>query len=335
MTFRPQPKTLQPDAASQRSAQRAAHWRPALLAVLLILGAGCGVRTPPPPVTPPTVDGANALRLATAVAALGPRPAGSAGAARAAAWLADRCRDAGYTPEIDHWTEAPAGTPLNFRSVVARLPGRAPGRILLASHFDTKVLAEAPGFTGANDSASSTGLLLELMRAFAALQPAWSGPTLEFAFFDGEECLERYSERDGLRGSTHWADRIRRRNGAADYRAMILLDMVGDRDLKLTLPADTPPDLARRLLRLAEKRGWEKQVGFYAGNLLDDHTPFQELGIPAVDLIDFDYGPENAWWHTAEDTVDKLSATSLAIAGQLAADLAADLASRPVDKGGN
>ena len=302
------------------------------LTVLALLPAvsACGLRpVHAPAATPPAVDGTHALRLATAFTALGPRPAGSPGARQAAAWIAARCRDYGYVPEIDTWTEAPAGTRLTFRNILARLPGRAPGRILIASHYDTKVLPDAPVFAGANDSASSTGLLLELMRAFAKLQPAWAGPTLEFAFFDGEECLDRYSATDGLRGSSRLAARLRDTGAAREYRAMILLDMVGDRDLKLTLPVDTDPGLARRLLRLAGRRGWDSHVGFHSGAMLDDHAPFQELGIPAVDLIDFAYGPDNSWWHSAEDTADKLSAASLAGVGQLAADLAADVAGAP------
>lgn len=297
---------------------------------LLLTVSACGLRPAhAPAIPPPAVDGANALRLATAFTALGPRPAGSPGAQQAAVWITARCREYGYVPEVDTWTEAPAGTALTFRNVLACLPGRAPGRILIASHYDTKLLPEAPGFAGANDSASSTGLLLELMRAFARLQPAWAGPTLEFAFFDGEECLDHYSATDGLRGSSRLAARLRTTGTAKEYRAMILLDMVGDRDLKLTLPVDTEPGLARRLLRLAERRNWDSHVGFHSGAMLDDHIPFQELGIPAVDLIDFAYGPDNSWWHTVEDTTDKLSAASLAGVGQLAADLAADLATTP------
>ena len=297
---------------------------------LLLAVSACGLRpVHAPAISPPAVDGVNALRLAAAFTALGPRPAGSPGAQQAVAWIVARCRDYGYVPETDTWTEAPAGTSLTFRNVLARLPGRAPGRILIASHYDTKILPDAPVFAGANDSASSTGLLLELMRAFARLQPAWAGPTLDFAFFDGEECLDHYSATDGLRGSSRLAARLRDTGTAKDYRAIILLDMVGDRDLKLTLPVDTDPGLARRLLRLAERRNWDSHVGFHSDAMLDDHVPFQELGIPAVDLIDFAYGPDNAWWHTAEDTTDKLSAASLAGVGQLAADLAADLATTP------
>ena len=104
---------------------------------------------------------------------------------------------------------------------------------------------------------------------------------------------------------------------------MILLDMVGDRDFNLTLSADTPAELANRLFRIAQQRGVRNQVAFYAksAGILDDHTPFQQLGIPCIDLIDFDYGPEMAWWHTQEDTLDKLSPTSLQTAGTLAMDL--------------
>jgi glutaminyl-peptide cyclotransferase len=281
------------------------------------------------PAEPPRADGGRALAEAEAFLAIGPRPAGSAGAARAAAWLEQRCRDLGAEVRTDTWQEATPAGRTTFRNVIATLPGRdRKSRILLGSHYDSKRLWDAPGFVGANDSGSSTGLLLELIRVLAASRPQ-PGPTLEFAFFDGEECHTAYGPGDGLHGSRRLAGQLAASGSAKQYRAMILLDMVGDRDLTLTLPTDTHPGLARRTLRLAAAQGVARQVGFANGPILDDHVPFQELGIPAIDFIDFEYGPGNRHWHTAEDTPDKLAAASLGTVGNLVLALLHDLRQTP------
>ena len=224
-------------------------------------------------------------------------------------------------------------TPLgrrSFRNVLARLPGTdSKPRILIAAHFDTKSLLASPEFAGANDSGSGVGLLLELLRVLAAA-PDRTGPTLEFAFFDGEECQVDYGPSDGLHGSRRLAGHIAAEKRAAQYRAMILLDMIGDRNLGLALPADTPPALLRLLRAVAERRGTADRIGLRTTVMLDDHVPFQELGIPAIDLIDFDYGPGNSWWHTNEDTLDKLSAPSLQITGDLVLGLLSELRRGPL-----
>lgn len=272
------------------------------------------------------MDGERALALAAEIVDIGPRPSGSEGAQAAAVFLDRLCRDAGLQSEVDEWEEQTDAGQVTFRNVHAVLRGRAETRVLLGSHYDTKRLEDVPEFQGANDSASSSALLLELARGLAAVRP-WNGCTVEFAFFDGEECVERYGTRDGLHGSRRYAARIRREGNEKLYRAMVLLDMVGDRDLRITLPSDTDPDLARRVFRIAESQGVRDAFGYFArGTILDDHVPFRRLGIPAIDLIDFAYGPENRYWHTAEDTMDKLSAQSLRTVGRVCLQLVWELA---------
>ena len=302
------------------------------LTCCLIL-SGCSPRPTPPP-----VDGGHAMGYVSEFVAIGPRPSGGDNARKAADWIAESARKLGYSPVIDTWTAWTPEGPKEFRNVEIVLPGASgKGFILLASHYDTKKMADCPAFIGANDSGSSTGLLLELLRTVAPANStsgvrqspfSGSGPELRFLFFDGEECIESYSPADGLQGSRHYAEKLEKTETAKDCRAMILLDMVGDRDFNLTLSADTPAALANRLFRIAEQRGVRNQVAFYAksAGILDDHTPFQQLGIPCIDLIDFDYGPEMAWWHTKEDTLDKLSPKSLQTAGTLALDLVWELA---------
>lgn len=286
----------------------------------LLALAGCAEHGAPLPTVPaPRVDGAKALAQTAAVVAIGPRASGSAGAKQTVEYLVAQCKAMGYTDvRVDEWTSQDTPhPPTTFRNVYASLPGQGDKFVLIGSHYDTKILPAAPGFVGANDGGSSTGLLLELMRVTAA-QRRWSGLPLRFAFFDGEEAVERYTAYDGLQGSRHLAAALAASGEAKRCRAMLLLDMIGDRDLGLTLPADDNSVLLTALQQAAGPLGAKEQVGFYLnGTIFDDHVPFKELGIPALDLIDFNYGPGNSYWHTDQDTLDKLSAASLATVGDL------------------
>ena len=266
---------------------------------LLAAGTGCG-RPPPPP--PLHVDAQQAWARVQEVVAFGPRPSNSPNAERAATGLAARCRALGYTPETDTWQEETPRGVLTFRNVYAERPGRGSDFVLLVSHYDTKILDTAPLFVGANDSASSTGL---------------RGPPVRFAFVDGEECYRQYSANDGLHGSRRLVGRLQQRGEVRHCRAAIVLDMVGDADLKLTLPTGDDASLIALARAGARDLGAADRVGLHSGDIRDDQIPFRELGIPSLDLIDFQYGPDNAYWHTAGDTLDKLSPESLRFVGDL------------------
>ncbi|MCF7853515.1 MAG: Zn-dependent exopeptidase M28, partial [Candidatus Pacebacteria bacterium] len=164
-------------------------------------------------------------------------------------------------------------------------------------------------------------LLLAIMHAVAnRVNPR--DTTLVYDFFDGEECVDTYGPRDGLHGSRHYAETIRREDLVRHYLAVIVLDMIGDRDLSVTIPMDTPCPLATALFQIAEEHRVREAFGYFPrGSILDDHRPFQELGIPSIDIIDFQFGPGNSYWHTGEDTMDKLSAASLEIVGNVALEL--------------
>jgi glutaminyl-peptide cyclotransferase len=298
---------------------------PFALALLPIVMPGCEC---PPAVFPLeglAVNGESALALTREFVALGPRPSGSAGARRAAEWILACCREYGCDARIDQWQEDTAHGSTVFRNVIVTIPGGRPGRVLLGSHYDTKLLPHLPDFVGANDSGSSTGLLLEIIRTVSQPEAPWPGPTLECVFFDGEECRQQYAPDDGLHGSRRHARTIEQALQVKQYQCMILLDMVGDRELSVTLPLDSDADLARRVLAAAGRLGVREHFGYYtrASSILDDHKPFQALGIPSIDIIDFEYGPANRYWHTADDTMDKLSADSLAIVGNVVLTLLA------------
>ncbi|MCX7006757.1 MAG: M28 family peptidase [Kiritimatiellaeota bacterium] len=161
-------------------------------------------------------------------------------------------------------------------------------------------------------------MLLELARL---LKPGWRGAA-EFwlAFLDGEECRVEYGPHDGLHGSRHLAQQLAAAGRTNDVRAVILLDMIGDRDLSVTLPPNGDARLTALVLDAATAEGARAKFGLAPGGILDDHQPFLDAGMPAVDLIDFLYGSApglNDYWHTAADTPDKLSAESLQTIGRV------------------
>lgn len=196
-------------------------------------------------------------------------------------------------------------------NVVGSLPGKGRKAIVVAAHYDTK---DIPGFVGANDGAGGTAAVLEIARVMRSMKRPAGAPPIRFVLFDGEEAT---NDRDfygtGLRGSKAYL----RRHGDR-IKSLILLDFVADEDLSLPRESGSDPYLWEDLRAAAKRAG----VGRHFPNetrseILDDHTPFARAGIPAIDLIDFDY----PYWHTTEDTVDKLSADSLDASGEAVVEL--------------
>jgi glutaminyl-peptide cyclotransferase len=224
---------------------------------------------PPPRPTVDRFDGAAAFRLLREQVELGPRPAGSEASRR----LGERLR--GLLPR-GRFQEVPGG----LRNVIGTVPGREPGYIVVGAHYDTK---DIPGFVGANDGASGTAIVTQLARTIRRPRH-----TIEFVLFDGEESPRGTPDADfeekGLRGSKAAAPEFR------DARAMVLLDFVGDRRLSIPRESSSRPGLWRRL-RAAAKRVGAGRVfpPETSGSVLDDHIPFLRVGVPAIDLIDFDF----------------------------------------------
>jgi len=203
---------------------------------------------------------------------------------------------------------------------MTEIPGRSSDFILIGSRYDTKKLMSVPDFEGANDSASSTGLLLTVIKAVKA-HSIKSPLTLKFAFFDGEECFISYTDNDGLYGSRYLCEKWKKDNKLKNCKAVIILDMVGDKELNITIPSGASPDLVSKLKKIAEK---QNKKGFFAehnGDIIDDHTPFQKVGIPTIDIIDFEFGESNRYWHTKADTFDKISQESLETVGNVTLEL--------------
>jgi len=275
-------------------------------------------------------SGERALYEVHGLVALGARDAGTPGAERAALYLRDRLQKLGVSAEVDSFTNR---TPLGartFHNVIGRVPGTRPGLIIMGSHYDTKS-GIAPDFQGANDSGSSTGTLLELARLLAG--SGSPGPEIQLVFFDGEEAVKHYSEMDGLHGSRHHAKRMVDEGRTREVLGVIVLDMMGDRDLTVTIPRNVSRELAMALMRAAEAEGQRDKFTLYPFEVGDDHEPFLRRGMPALDVIDFHYGSgpgRNDYWHTREDTLDKLSAESLGVVGRVTVRVINDLAAQAV-----
>ncbi|MGH2963746.1 MAG: M28 family metallopeptidase, partial [Solirubrobacterales bacterium] len=243
-----------------------------------------------------------------------PRPAGSAANRRLVRVIAARLREAGVRGVA---VQRP------YRNVVGVIPGSEPGAVVVGAHHDTK--DAIPGFVGANDGASGVAVVLELARA---LPDRVEGPSIHLALFDAEEARgDRPFTEDGARGSDQYVrySSAGGRQGApplAEIEAMVLFDLVADCDLAIPREASSDPALYERFRDAALELDPGGDGEPFAGEtdpILDDHIPFAEAGVPAVDLIDFAYGPGSRpgeWWHTTEDDLDRVCPESLAAVGR-------------------
>jgi glutaminyl-peptide cyclotransferase len=278
---------------------------------LAACGGGGGDAGPPalrPPGGATPFDAQRAFRDLRAQVAIGPRPAASPGARREVGFIVGRLRAAGVR-EVD--VQRP------YRNVIGRIPGRLPGTVVVGAHYDTK---DIRGFVGANDGASGVATVLELARD---LPPRLDGPSIDLVLFDAEESPRGTSfQAGGDRGSAQFV-RYSRQGGRAgsprlsEIRAMVLFDMVGDCDLHVPLEANSSSSLYGLFADAAATRSSSGSSEPFTGSaqgVLDDHAPFLRAGVPAVDLIDFDYGPgpaPGAWWHTRKDDLSHVCARSL------------------------
>jgi len=259
------------------------------------------------------LSGEKAMEFVQAQVAFGPRPPGSEALQACRSYIVQQLRSWGYRVEEDAFdAQTPYGVKRMVNLIARKGPGERPA-IAISSHYDTKYM-EHKKFVGANDGGSSTGLLLELARVLASRQDAldyW------FVFLDGEEAFIEWSTFDSTYGSRHLARRWKEEGVSAKVRALILLDMIGDRNLDLARELHSTSWLIDIVQQAAAKAGLADIFARLETYIEDDHIPFLDVGIPAIDLIDFDYGPGNSYWHTEEDTLDKLSVESLERTGRL------------------
>ncbi len=291
----------------------------------LLLALGCVVFVKPLRAAETKIweefSGEKALAHVRRLVDLGPHPAGSDAIEKAREYIEEELRHLGWQVTRQAFTDDTPRGKVHFINLIARFSGNgnaASPSFLLSSHYDTK-LFDTMRFVGANDGGSSTGLLLELARVIG--QRPNLARKIELVFFDGEEAFENFSETDGLYGSRYFAQQLQG-GGAKQFRGGILFDMIGDSSLSITLPADSPAAMARDIFAAAEALKRRNYFSYLDRDLIDDHAPLNAIGIPTIDIIDFDY----PWWHTAGDTIDKISSHSLQITGSVALYYLSELA---------
>ena len=258
-------------------------------------------------------SGAAALEFTRHAVELGPRPPGSAANRKLQAYIEAQLKPLHCQISFDALTAGTPSGPVAMRNIIAKFPGNSGRAVVITGHFDTKPM---PGqtFVGANDGGSSTGFLLELARVVNTMP---HHDDISLVWFDGEEAFGEWSDTNGIYGSKHLADKWSRDGTISHIKALINVDMIGDKDLGILQEGNSSPALLKLVWQTAHDLGYGKyflDTGFATE---DDHLPFLRKGVQALDLIDFDYGPDNAYWHTPQDTMDKLSAHSLDVVGNV------------------
>jgi glutaminyl-peptide cyclotransferase len=326
---------------SPRSHSRA-HWpgrataTSVLVAALLSACAARCAKDPAPASLEPAVprdpascvDGARALEHIRAIVALGPRHAGAPGLGKTRRYIENALAGFGLSPvrqDFTALTPHPDFPELPMSNISVDIPGPGKNAVLLGGHYEAKLL---PGvdFKAANDGGASAGLLLEMARCLALHPPPCP---VRIVFFDGEEALVEWGPADGMYGSKRLATALRESGDDKRFAAAVIVDMIGDRNLGLVRETLSTPWVFAALERQAARLGRTDVFSGPRGGVEDDHLPLLKIGIPAADLIDLSYGPgadSNAYWHTAEDTIDKLSPDSLQVVGRIALGSLAELA---------
>lgn len=267
------------------------------------------------------VDSARAWQYVKEIVAIGPRWDGSKGQQRLGEYIHSKLKN-DQVEEDAFVAETPAGK-IPMRNIIAKFPGTGDGIIVLGSHIDTNYPLRNTSFVGANDGASTTGLLLAIADQMRGRK--LEGCSVWLAFLDGEESIPsatpgdlRWVSDQALYGSRHLAAKWQQDGTAKKIKAFLLVDMIGDKDLDIQRDAGSSPWLEDVILQAAQRLGYQSYFFEQTLNgLEDDHVPFARAGIPVADIIDINYGYNNAYHHTIEDTLDKLSPKSLQISGDV------------------
>jgi glutaminyl-peptide cyclotransferase len=274
----------------------------------------------------PAFSGGRAFEDLKHLVSFGPRPSGSSQLATARQWMITQLRQTSEDVGEDRFTASTPIGQLAMTNVIVKIPGASPKVVIVAGHYDT---ARIPGvaFVGANDGASSAALLMELARALKGHKYPF---TVWLVFFDGEEATQQWSDTDSLYGSRHFVQKLGASGDLGRVQAMILVDMIGDADLGVHREENSTRWLADLVFHAAQEQlGYSKYFLNQPQAIEDDHIPFVNAGVSAVDLIDFDYGTGNRYWHTAQDTVEHCSPTSLTVVGRVVLASLEDLAKSP------
>ncbi|HTD23416.1 MAG TPA: M28 family peptidase [Terriglobales bacterium] len=306
-TASPQTSTSTPqDAAPQTVAQNVAPEKPI-----------AQMQAPPSTVAhvaAPRINAARAMQYTREIVNMGPRPIGSPAHARLEAYLRLQLKKTAANVQEDVFTaQTPAGA-FPIRNFIAEYPGSRDGVVVIASHYDT--VLPLKNFVGANDGGSSTGLLLELGNELHS-KGKLPGYSVWLVCLDGEEAVKEWTDTDSVYGSRHLAEKWQADGTNKKIKAFLLADMIGDKDLDIDRDESSTPWLEDLVFQASTNLGLQSYFFARTIGIDDDHIPFAKNGVPVADLIDFSYGYNNVFWHTPQDTLDKLSPRSLEITGNV------------------
>jgi glutaminyl-peptide cyclotransferase len=275
---------------------------------------------------PYAFNGGRAFADLQHLVSLGPRPVGSKALDASRAWIIGQLEGAGCKVVQDRFVGATPVGNIPMVNLIAEIPGREPKHIIMiAGHYDTK-LERSFRFVGANDGGSSAAFLVEMARE---LVQARHKLTYWIVFFDGEEALQNWSETDSLYGSRHFVQKLTADGELSRIQAMILVDMIGDAHLDIHWDQNSTAWLNKLVFGQADRLSYSKYFLRQPAAIADDHIPFVSAGVSAVDLIDLNYGPNNSYWHSAQDTVQHCSPFSLTIVGRVVKAALSELESSP------
>ena len=263
-------------------------------------------------------NGAKAYEYARQFVSIGPRWPTSQGHLKAEEYLRSQFKHDQL--EEDAFTANTPIGPVPMRNFIVRFPGKKDGAIVLCTHYETNYPLRNINFVGANDGGSTTGLLLaiaDVLRPQVAGGKKLDGYSVWLVFDDGEEAFQQWSNSDSTYGTRHLAAKWGRDGTLGKIKAFIVADMIGDKDLDIKRETQSTDWLVALVRQSAHKFGYDRYFFQTEGVIEDDHLPFVQRGVPSIDVIDLDYGPNNSYHHTAQDTMDKISPRSLTIDGDV------------------
>lgn len=269
------------------------------------------LKLPPDSGPPPSFDSERAMKYVKEIVKLGPRPLGSENHKKVENYIVDHLK--GDEVESDSFTADTVEGKFPVRNIIAKFPGTKDGIIVVASHYDTNYPLRNTSYIGANDGASSSALLLELANQLRGKK--LDGYSVWLVWTDAEEAMRTWTETDSVYGSRHLAEKWQQDGTAKKIKAFLLTDMIGDADLNIEHEANSTPWVEAVIYEAAKRLGYQSHFYDRYLQIEDDHLPFLRIGVPSADLIDLDYGYNNVFHHTTQDTIDKLSPKSIEIVG--------------------
>jgi len=259
----------------------------------------------------PHIDSKRAFQYTREVTAFGPRYMGSENHKKLERYIVDHLK--GDQVEEDAFSADTVEGKFPVRNIIAKFPGSKDGIIVILGHYDTNYPLRNTGYVGANDGGSSTAILLEYANQLRGKKRA--GYSVWLVWTDGEEAVQKWSDTDSLYGTRHLAEKWEKDGTLKKIKALMVMDMIGDADLNIDRDTNSAPWLLDLIYAAAERGGYQSHFYARQGPFEDDHIPFVKRGVPSADVIDLDYGYNNVFHHTAQDTMDKLSPKSLEIVG--------------------